>query len=133
MLRVNISGGSPYEPKVGYSRAVLVGSSFYISGTTASSQGGPLLPDAGIQTRETLRIIKTVLEENGSCIEDVVRTRIFVVDIATHGADVGVAHGEVFGNIRPASSMIGVAGLIDSKMLVEIEVDAVIGCGGRSR
>jgi enamine deaminase RidA (YjgF/YER057c/UK114 family) len=132
MIRVNISGGSIYEPKVGYSRAVLVGSSIHISGTTASSRGGPLLPDAGKQTTEILHIIKAVLEENGSCIEDVVRTRIFVVDISKNSAAVGDAHGKVFSNIRPASSMIGVAALIDEKMLVEIEADAVIGCGRKA-
>jgi len=127
--RINISGGSSYEPIVGYSRAVLVGNILHISGTTASSTGGPLLPDAGLQTKEILSIIRKVLEENGSCIEDVVRTRMFVVDIGTNGKAVGEAHGYIFSDIRPASSMIGVAGLIDVKMLVEIECEAIIGCG----
>lgn len=127
--RINISGGSSYEPIVGYSRAVIVGNTLYISGTTASSTGGPLHPDAGLQTKETLLIIRKVLEENGSCIEDVVRTRMFVVDIGINGKAVGEAHGIVFSDIRPVSSMIGVAGLIDTRMLVEIECEAIIGCG----
>ena len=133
MLRVNISGGSPYEPTVGYSRAVRVGNALYLSGTTASSEGAPLAagPHAALaQARETLAIIRRVLEANGSCIEDVVRTRMYVVDIAAHGAAVGAAHGEVFGAVRPAASMLGVAALIDAAMLVEVEVDAVVGCGG---
>jgi enamine deaminase RidA (YjgF/YER057c/UK114 family) len=127
--RINISGGSSYEPIVGYSRAVIVGKTLYISGTTASSTGGPLHPDAGLQTKETLLIIRKVLEENGSCIEDVVRTRMFVVDIGINGKAVGEAHGIVFSDTRPVSSMIGVAGLIDTRMLVEIECEAIIGCG----
>jgi enamine deaminase RidA (YjgF/YER057c/UK114 family) len=129
MKRVNITGGSPYEPVVGYSRAVLVGNTLHISGTTASSLGGPLAPDAGLQAQETLKIIKGVLEANGSCIEDVVRTRMFVVDIKSNGKAVGAAHGEVFGAVRPATAMYGVAALIDGEMLVEIEAEAIVGCG----
>lgn len=129
MKRFNITGGSPYEPVVGYSRAVLVGNTLHISGTTASSLGGPLTPDAGFQAQETLKIIKGVLEANGSCIEDVVRTRMFVVDIGKNGTAVGEAHGKMFGSVRPATAMYGVAALIDPAMLVEIEAEAVVGCG----
>lgn len=129
MKRINITGGSPYEPVVGYSRAVLVGNTLHISGTTASSLGGPLLPDAGLQAEETLKIIKGVLEANGSCLEDVVRTRMFVVDISKNGKAVGAAHGEVFGSVRPATAIYGVAALIDGAMLVEIEAEAIVGCG----
>lgn len=134
-LRVNISGGSPYEPVVGYSRAVRVGAALYVSGTTASSEGGPLPAAAGpdaarLQAREALAIVRRVLEAAGSCLADVVRTRMFVVDIAANGAAVGEAHGEVFGAVRPAASMLGVAALIHADMLVEVEVDAVVGCGG---
>ena len=132
-LRVNISGGSPYEPTVGYSRAVRVGSALHVSGTTASSEGGPLASGPGAalaQAREALAIIRRVLEANGARVEDVVRTRMFVVDIAANGGAVGAAHGEVFSAVRPAASMLGVAALIDAAMLVEIEVDAVVGCGG---
>jgi enamine deaminase RidA (YjgF/YER057c/UK114 family) len=131
--RVNISGGSPYEPTVGYSRAVRVGSALHVSGTTASSEGGPLASGPGAalaQAREALAIIRRVLEANGARVEDVVRTRMFVVDIAANGGAVGAAHGEVFSAVRPAASMLGVAALIDAAMLVEIEVDAVVGCGG---
>ena len=132
-LRINISGGSPYEPTVGYSRAVRVGSLLLVAGTTASSEGGPLATGADaalLQAREALAIIRRVLEANGSCLGDVVRTRMFVVDIASNGAAVGAAHGEAFGKVRPAASMLGVAALIDAAMLVEVEVDAVVGCGG---
>ena len=133
--RVNISGGSPYEPIVGYSRAVRVGTALYVSGTTASSEGGPLTAGtdaARLQAREALAIVRRVLEANGSCLADVVRTRMFVVDIAANGAAVGEAHGEVFGAVRPAASMLGVAALIHADMLVEVEVDAVVGCGSAS-
>ncbi len=132
-LRVNISGSSPYEPTVGYSRAVRVGAAVHVSGTTASSEGGALAtgPRAALlQARETLAIIRRILEANGARVEDVVRTRMYVVDIATNAADVGAAHGEVFSSVRPAATMVGVAALIDPAMLVEIEVDAVVGCGG---
>ena len=128
MLRTNISGGSPYEPVVGYSRAVRVGASLYVAGTTAASEGGALPRGAGAQARAALGIIRRVLEANGACVGDVVRTRMFVVDIAANGGEVGAAHGEVFGAVRPAASMIGCAALIDGGMLVEIEVEAVAGC-----
>ena len=128
--RVNISGGSPYEPTVGYSRAVRVGAHLFVSGTTAGSEGGEVRGDARAQARATLAIIARVLEAAGARLADVVRTRIFVVDIAANGAGVGAAHGEFFGAIRPAATMVGVSALIDPAMLVEIEVDAIIGCGG---
>ena len=128
MQRINISGGSPFEPVVGYSRAVRVGAALHVAGTTASSEGGALPRGAGAQAREALRIIRRVLEANGACVGDVVRTRMFVVDIATNGGEVGAAHGEVFGRVRPAASMIGCAALIDGGMLVEIEAEAVVGC-----
>jgi enamine deaminase RidA (YjgF/YER057c/UK114 family) len=110
-----------------------VGSALHVSGTTASSEGGPLASGPGAalaQAREALAIIRRVLEANGARVEDVVRTRMFVVDIAANGGAVGAAHGEVFSAVRPAASMLGVAALIDAAMLVEIEVDAVVGCGG---
>lgn len=127
--RKNISGGSPYEPVVGYSRAVRVGAHIFVSGTTASSEGSPLPADALAQAREALAIIRRVLEAAGSSLADVVRTRMFVVDILRNSEAVGRAHGEAFSVTRPAASMVGVAALIDPAMLVEIEVDAVVGCG----
>ena len=127
--RENISGGSPYEPVVGYSRAVRVGAQLFVSGTTASSEGAPLPVDALAQAREALAIIRRVLEAAGSSLADVVRTRMFVVDISRNSEAVGRAHGEAFSKARPAASMVGVAALIDPAMLVEIEVDAIVGCG----
>jgi len=124
-----IAGGSPYEPVVGYSRAVVAGGVVHVSGTTASSDGGALEPCAGAQAAAALAVIARVLEEAGSSVRDVVRTRMFVVDIARNADAVGRAHGAVFGSIRPAASMIGCAALIDPRMLVEIEVDAVLGAG----
>jgi len=125
--RRNISGGSVWEPRVGYSRAVRVGAHVFVSGTTASSEGGPLSGlDAEAQARAALQIILRALAAAGARAEHVVRTRMFVVDIAANGAAVGRAHGEVFGDLRPAASMLGVAALIDPLMLVEIEADAIV-------
>ena len=125
--RCNISGGSVWEPRVGYSRAVKVGRHFFVSGTTASSEGGSCKGlDALAQTRATLATIMKVLQANGACAEHVVRTRMFVVDIAGNADAVGLAHGEIFSTIRPAATMVGVSALIDSDMLVEIEADAIV-------
>jgi len=125
--RRNISGGSEWEPRVGYSRAVRVGAHVLVSGTTASSEGAPLAGlGAEAQARATLQIILRALAAAGARAEHVVRTRMFVVDIAANGAAVGLAHGEIFGAVRPAASMLGVAALIDPLMLVEIEADAIV-------
>jgi enamine deaminase RidA (YjgF/YER057c/UK114 family) len=125
--RTNFAGGSVWEPRVGYSRAVRVGASVFVSGTTASSEGAALEGlDAYAQARATLQIVLRALAAAGARAEHVVRTRMFVVDIAANAAGVGRAHGEVFTDIRPAASMLGVAALIDPLMLVEIEADAII-------
>jgi len=120
-----ISSGGPWEARFGYSRAVVAGDSAFVSGTTdAGPDGRSRHPgDPGAQARAVLEIIGRALEDGGFSLADVVRTRMFVTD-ATHIASVAAVHGEVFGEIRPASSAIVVAALIDPTLLVEIEADA---------
>jgi len=126
MDRQRVSSGSPYEPVIGFSRAVRVGHRVEVGGTAPIWPDGSCDPDPGAQARRCFEIIEAALREAGASLADVVRTRAYLVDAADWEA-VGRVHGELFGEIRPASTMVVVAALLDERWKVEIEADAIVG------
>ncbi len=123
--RTHASSGSPWEPKMGYSRAVRAGQGIAVSGTVGRDPEGSYLPTAGEQTRRALEIVRASIEALGGRIEHVVRTRIYAIDVS-QWEEIAAAHGAVFGAIRPATALVEVRRLVDAEALVEIEADALV-------
>jgi enamine deaminase RidA (YjgF/YER057c/UK114 family) len=123
--RKHVSSGSPYEPLIGFSRAVRVGDHVFVAGTAPVWPDGDVDPDVAVQARRCLEIIAEALAEAGATLADVVRTRTYLVD-AADGEAVGRVHGSVFAGVRPASTMVVVAGLLDRRWKVEIEAEAIV-------
>ena len=123
--RRRVASGSPYEATIGFSRAVRVGDRVVVSGTAPIMPDGSVDPDPAAQSRRCFEIVARALAEAGATVPDVVRTRMYLVDVADAGA-IGAVHGSVFGDVRPASTMIVVAGFLDPRWKVEVEVEAVV-------
>jgi enamine deaminase RidA (YjgF/YER057c/UK114 family) len=129
-MRHNVSSGSPFEPMIGFSRAVRVGASVFVAATAAIWPDGHVDEDVATQARRALEIIEQALNETGATLEHVVRTRVFLSD-AADGEAIAHVHGEVFGEIRPASGFIVVSGFLDPRFRLEIEADAIVTEAGR--
>ena len=123
--RRRVSSGSPYEATIGFSRAVRIGDRVVVSGTAPIMPDGSVDPDPAVQAHRCFEIIARALAEAGATVPDVVRTRMYLVDVADAAA-IGTVHGSVFGDVRPASTMIVVAGLLDPRWKVEVEVEAIV-------
>jgi enamine deaminase RidA (YjgF/YER057c/UK114 family) len=130
MLMQRAASGSPFEPTIGFSRAVRVGERVLVSGTGPVWPSGDVDPDPGAQARRCWGIVIAALDELGAAPADVVRTRMYITD-AAHGDAVGAVHGEIFGSTRPAATMVVVAGLLDPRWLVEVEAEAIVAEAGR--
>ena len=128
MDRRRVTSGSPYEPLIGFSRALRVGNRVLVAGTAPVWPDGDVDPDVSVQARRCLEIVGEALTEAGASLADVVRTRTYLLD-AGDGEAVGRVHGEIFGDVRPASTMVVVAGFLDRRWRVEIEAEAVVGNG----
>jgi enamine deaminase RidA (YjgF/YER057c/UK114 family) len=124
--RQRISSGSPFEPTIGFSRAVRVGDRVLVSGTGPVWPDGSCDPDPRVQALRCFEIIVKALEEAGGKVNQIVRTRMFITDVA-HADGVSAAHGEIFAEIRPAATMVVISGLLDSRWKVEIEAEAILG------